>query len=475
MENSLRSVLDQLLMQNTFTDILRPDQILTSPQDLLHYGKDWLKDFTPHPSVILLPTTTVEVQKIVRRCNEKRISLVPSGGRTGLSGGATATKGEVILSLERMNKILGVNELDRAITVEAGVVTQRVQDEAAKNHLYFPVEFTTKGSSHIGGNVATNAGGIRVVKYGHTRDWVLGMKVVTGNGDILDLNGALVKNNTGYDLRALFMGSEGTLGIITQLTLSLTHVPHERRRSLLALPSVDSVMTIFKRTRATFPDMSAFEFFTEGGLSKVLAHNALTRPFSAPHEVYLLIEVEQERNTSGSELEDLFAAFIEEGLVSDVVISQNQKQAEELIELRERIGETLSKHYFPHKNDLSVPVSNVIDFVSDLTALIKKEYPDFEVVVFGHIGDGNLHVNVLKPPALTLSEFLSFCERADEAMFALVAKHKGSISAEHGIGLLKKKFLHFSRSDVEVSLMKSIKRTFDPNLILNPGKIFDVD
>ena len=461
-------------MQNIFTSVLQPSQILSSDADKKHYGKDWLKCFTAAPSLILLPSSESEVQAIIKICNVQKIVIVPSGGRTGLSGGATATQGEVIVSLEKMNKVIEVNELDRTITAQAGVITQKIQDAAAAHNLYFPVEFTTKGSSHIGGNVATNAGGIRVVKYGHTRDWVVGMKVVTGKGDILELNGALFKNNTGYDLRAIFMGSEGTLGIITEITLRLIARPFERVRMLVALNDINGVLPLFKEARSAFSSLSAFEYFAENGLSRVLAHNALTRPFAKIYPNYVLVEVEIEKADEREKLEEFFTAQIENGKIEDVVISQTQKQAEELIELRERIGETLSTHYFPHKNDLSVPVPMIPKFVSALHNLVEKEYPGFEVVIFGHIGDGNLHVNVLKPPSLPADQFFTFCHEADRKIFALVQEFKGSISAEHGIGLLKKDFLHFSRSSAEIGYMKEIKKIFDPNLILNRGKIFDL-
>ncbi len=452
---------------------LRPDQILTSLEDKNHYGKDWLKDFTPNPSLVLLPASTEEVSQILKVCNEKNFALVPSGGRTGLSGGATAINGEIILSLDRMNRVLGVSEVDRLITVQAGVITQRIHEEANAHNLYFPVEFTTKGSSHIGGNVSTNAGGIRVVKYGNTRDWVVGMTAVTGSGEILRLNGSLFKNQTGYDLKSLLIGSEGTLGIITELTLKLISIPHERVRLLAAIPKVENIIELLRDTRQRFDGLSAFEFFTEGGLSKVLAHHPLTRPFKEVHPHYVLLEIERSQAESTDELLEFFSAKIEAGLIDDVVLSQSQKQADDLLSLRERIGETLSTHYSPHKNDISVPVPSIPGFVRELEALIKKEYPAFEVIVFGHIGDGNLHLNVLKPPSLQFDEFLKFCHEADKKIFTLVQHYKGSISAEHGVGLLKKEFLEYSKTPFEISLMRGIKSVFDPKGILNPGKIFD--
>jgi len=462
-------------MERTFTGILPAERILTSDADKAHYGRDWLPDFSPTPSHILLPKSTDEVQKIVLYCNEHRIPLVPSGGRTGLSGGATASRNEVVLSLEKMNRVLEVNPIDRTIRVEAGVVTQKVQDAAKDVGLYFPIEFTTKGSSQIGGNVATNAGGIRVIKYGNTRDWVLGMTVVLGDGQKLSLNGSLFKNQTGYDIKSLLIGSEGTLGIITELTLKLTSYPGERVRLVVAIESVTQVLPLLHKVREQFPNLSAFEYFTEAGLKKVLLHHKLPRPFTTPYPAYVLIEIERRKADLHDELEDGFAALIEESLILDAIIGSSEKQHEELLSIREKISETLSMHYSPHKNDVSVPVPTIPAFVVDLEKVLKAEYADFERVIFGHIGDGNLHVNILKPADLSKAEFLSRCHEVDNLIFKVVAKYNGSISAEHGVGLLKKEFLHYSRTPEEIALMKAIKRVFDPLSILNPGKIFDLE
>ncbi len=456
-------------------DIFKPilhDRVLTSPQDLAHYGKDWCKNFRPSASLVVLPQSTAEVVEIVKAAVKNQIALVPSGGRTGLSGGATATNGEVIVALDRLKKIKSVNSIDRTIVAEAGVVTQRIQDAATEKGLFYPVEFTTKGSSQIGGNVSTNAGGIRVVRYGSTRDWVLGLKVVSGRGEVLELNGALYKNQTGYDLRSLFIGAEGTLGIITEVTLRLTLPPAETTRVMCALPSVKDVLPFFEKVRRSFPALSVFELFAHNALEKVLKHNPLSNPFQATHAYYLLIEIERTRRESPSEIEEFFSSAFESGALSDVVLAQNSKQAEEFMALREKIGETLSTHYFPHKNDISVPIPRIPEFIEKLTELCRTGYQGIETVIFGHVGDGNLHLNVLKPSTMSEGDFIALCKRADHDTFKMIQSLGGSISAEHGIGLLKREYLHFSRSENEIVLMREIKKQFDPAGIFNPGKIF---
>lgn len=455
-----------------FQDLLPAERILTSSDARAHYGRDWLKQYSPNPSVILLPVTTAEVQAVVCRCKERSLALVPSGGRTGLSGGATALSGEIVLSLERMNKILEVRTLDRTLRCQAGTVTQKVQEAAEQHNLYFPVEFGSKGQSQIGGNIATNAGGIRVLRYGSMREWVVGLTAVTGRGDLIELNGALFKNQTGYDLRNLLIGSEGTLAVITEATLRLTALPFERTRILCALKSVEGVLSLFHESRSTFRELSAFEFFMENALEKVLRHGGLQRPLQQPHPCYALLEIERRPGESLDQIERFLAPKIEAGLILDAVVSQSQRQADSLLELRERISEVLSAHYMPHKNDISVPIPAISAFTHELFERLAAHYPGWELVVFGHIGDGNLHINILKPSEMSADEFMKRCHETDPHIFELVSAHRGSISAEHGVGLLKRDFLHFSRSPAEIALMREIKRSFDPHGIMNPGKIF---
>ncbi|MDC0357334.1 FAD-binding oxidoreductase [Oligoflexia bacterium] len=453
-----------------FDEFLEKHQVLTATSDLLHYGKDHAEYFSPTPAFILLPENIQQVQQIVALCNANQLTLVPSGGRTGLSGGAVATNGEIVLSLERMRTILNVKALDRTLTCQAGVITENIHEEAAKHDLYFPIKLASQGSSQIGGNIATNAGGVNVIKYGCVRDWVLGLKIVTGKGTLLDLNGSLYKNQTGYDLKSLIIGSEGTLGIIVEATLKLTQLPTDITRVLCAVESIDSVHPLLAVIREKFEQLSAFEYFADQALQFVLKHNELRAPFQQQHPYFVLIEIE---NTSRNKIENAFVEVFSAGLVSDVIISASAKQAREIMGLRELISETLSSHHTVHRNDLSVSVGDAIAFIKDFSDLTQKEYPQFPVIVYGHLGDGNLHVEIIKPEELSVDDFHKHCQAKDCKIFELVQKYEGSISAEHGVGLLKKPYLSFSRSKPEIQLMRDIKKIFDPNGILNPGKIFD--
>lgn len=444
-------------------------RVLTDADTLSRYGLDWTRYFTPDASAVVFPETVDEVVALVQWARRERVALVPSGGRTGLSGGAVARHGEVVLSFDRMNRILALDEVGRSVRCQAGVVTAALQQFALAHQLYYPVDFASSGSSQIGGNIATNAGGIKVVRHGMTRDWVLGLTVVTGGGEVLHLNHDLAKNNTGYDFRHLFIGSEGTLGLIVEATLRLTQPPAEQAVMVLAVPRLADIMRLFHAFRARLT-LSAFEFFSEQALRHVLARGELARPFDEEADYYVLLEFE--KLTPQSEIDALavFEQCAAEGWLVDGVLSQSQQQAKTLWRLREDISESITP-YRPYKNDISVQVSRVPDFVAQLDAVLAREYPQFEVVWFGHIGDGNLHINVLKPPALAIDDFRIACERVNHHVFELVRAFDGSISAEHGVGLLKRDYLAVSRSEAEIRLMKAMKSLFDPDGIMNPGKL----
>ena len=460
------------MLEPLFRSILPENLILTDPNSLAFYGKDWLKDFTPSPSLVVLPETIEQVQAIVRLCNQHHISVVPSGGRTGLSGGATAVQGEIILSLERMRKIIEIDRTDRTVRCQAGVVLEQVQAAATNAGLYFPVDFSSRGTAQIGGNIATNAGGIRVIKYGNFRQSVLGLTVVTGSGEILNLNGSLFKNNSGYDLRNLFIGSEGTLGIIVEATLSLTTPPIDYVRVLCGLPGLESVLPLLTFCRDKIPNVSAFELMERFPYQEVIKRRGLRDPLESTHPAYVVMECEVASETGRQEIFERFGEAYEIGLLADVVVSESAAQAQEIMNIRDLISETLSQHYTLHKNDISVPVPAIPAFLHGLHQTIASTYPSFRVAVFGHVGDGNLHVNVLKSPEMSDADFWSACHDADHAIFKLVQSFHGSVSAEHGVGLLKRDFLSYTRSPAEIALMRGIKTVFDPQGIMNPGKIF---
>lgn len=456
-----------------FLEILRPDQVRSDKAEIAPYGVDWCKHFTSNPCTLLLPETVSEVVEIIKVANKERISIVPSGGRTGLSGGAAATNNEAILSLEKLNKKIEVSPIDRCVVCDAGCVTDVVKEKVSELGLYLPVDFTASGSSQIGGNIATDVGGVHVISDGNIRDWVLGMKVVTGDGKLLDLGGALYKDRTGYDLYQLFIGSEGTLGVVVEATLRLTTPPRDTMRALCGINDLGSVLKTYHGTRNAFPSLRLCEYFPRNALELVLKHQDKRDPFQGQHPCYLLLEIEVEAEEVRERFEVELSNLMEQGSISDVVVAQGSKQSDELLALRELISETTSAHYTSHRNDISVPISAIPDFVKDLNLELSKTDNSFEVVTYGHIGDGNLHINILKPADMADELFFSECKSQDPELFKIVQKYRGSISAEHGVGLLKKGFLEFSRSKEEINYMRAIKKNFDPNGILNPGKIFD--
>ena len=457
-----------------------PDLLSEDPSDLVEYGRDWTRVYPAAPVAIAFPRSTDEVSRLVRACKEEGVAIVPSGGRTGLAGGAVASRGELVLSLNKMRRIDPVDDLGWTVRVQAGAVTEAVHAHCAPHGLTWPVDFASKGSSTVGGNIATNAGGVRVIRYGLTRQWVLGLQVVLASGEVLESPPALEKNNTGLDLRQLFIGSEGTLGVVTEATLKLTRVPNVTTVLLFAVPDIASVLQLFREVRRSPFQIAAYEFFSQRCLERVMRHRTVRRPFAEASEYYALLEVEGEGTSEADSarllerLEPWLERVFSEGLATDGTLARHGGEARDLWTLREGISESLSATGLPHKNDVSLPVAALGAFTVDLEALFLERYPGWEICLFGHVGDGNLHINVMKPDDLEPKDFFARTKEVDHHVFALVQRHGGSISAEHGIGLLKKSFLGFTRSDAELRMMQLVKRALDPKSILNPGKIFDL-
>lgn len=450
--------------------LVEPGKVLTDADSLETYGKDWTKQFAPAPSAIVFPKSTEQVQAIVRWANQHKIALVPSGGRTGLSAAAVAANGEVVVSFDYMNRIVEFNEYDRTVVCQPGVVTKQLQLFAEEKGLYYPVDFASSGSSQIGGNIGTNAGGIKVIRYGMTRNWVAGLKVVTGTGELLELNRDLIKNATGYDLRQLFIGAEGTLGFVVEATMRLERAPKNLTAMVLGTPDFDSIMPVLHAFQGKL-DLTAFEFFSDRCLEKILGRGDVPAPFESRTPFYALLEFEALNEDVANEALATFEHCVEQGWVLDGVMSQSEQQLQNLWKLREYISETIS-HWVPYKNDISVTVGQVPAFLKDIDDIVSANYPDFDVLWYGHIGDGNLHLNILKPEALPKEDFFAKCAVVNKWVFEIVEKYNGSISAEHGVGMTKRDYLQYSRSAAEIAYMKAIKAVFDPNGIMNPGKIF---
>ncbi|QXH36050.1 FAD-binding oxidoreductase [Pseudomonas muyukensis] len=457
-------VIDELM---TLVD---PGKVLTDPASLDTYGKDWTKHYPPAPSAIVFPKSIEQVQAIVHWANRHKVALVPSGGRTGLSGAAVAAHGEVVVAFDYMNQILAFSPFDRTVVCQPGVITRQLQQYAEDQGLYYPVDFASSGSSQVGGNIGTNAGGIKVIRYGMTRNWVAGLKVVTGRGELLELNKDLIKNATGYDLRQLFIGAEGTLGFVVEATMRLDRAPRNLTAMVLGTPDFDAIMPVLHAFQGKL-DLTAFEFFSDKGLAKIMARGDVPAPFATQCPFYALLEFEASTEEVANEALATFEHCVEQGWVLDGVMSQSETQLKNLWKLREYLSETIS-HWTPYKNDISVTVSKVPAFLREIDAIVGEHYPDYEVVWYGHIGDGNLHLNILKPDAMSKDDFFASCAKVNKWVFEIVERYNGSISAEHGVGMTKRDYLGYSRSPEEIACMKAIKAVFDPNGIMNPGKIF---
>ena len=452
-----------------FDDILAPQAILSSADDRRFYGTDACAEYSGEAGVVLLPDSTEEVVAIVKRCLEHNLAIVPSGGRSGYSGGATALNQEVVVSTERMRQIGAIDLATRCVRCGAGVKTEALQKAAIEAGLFYPVDFSSRGSSCIAGNIATNAGGIRVLRYGSTRDWVVGLTLVTGSAEVLRLNGELTKNQTGLDLRGLVIGSEGLLGIITEAVMRLSDRVRPSIRFLLGCELLERAVDLLAMLRQAGWVVTLCEYFDQRSLEVVRSQHQLRKPFSQQYPVNLVVEVEE--FGSRDDLESLLAQYLEQGLCQELIVAAGPTQAELLLSYRDLISDALRKCAVPHKNDISIPIRRIADFVSDLRRLFSEQSDKLDVCIFGHLGDGNLHLNILKPQSQQLSDFSARMHALDHDVFRLVGNYAGSISAEHGVGLLKREHLHHSRTQVEIEMMRKIKSIFDPSGIMNPGKV----
>lgn len=462
-----------------FRDAVGAAGCVEAPADLAPYLSEWRGLYQGRAPVALLPATTAEVAKVVRICNRRGIGVVPQGGNTGLVGGAVARstieRPQIVLSLRRLSAIRELDPDNYTITAEAGCVLASLQAAAEEADRFFPLSLAAEGSCQIGGNIATNAGGINVLRFGTARDLVLGLEVVLPDGRIFDGLRALRKDNTGYDLKQLFIGAEGTLGVVTAATCKLFPRPRGMATAFVAVAEPDAAVALHSRARlALGDDLIAFELISRLALDFVLEYLPGNRdPLPASSPWYVLIEIASAREqiTAEEELDAFLAECLEQGVVQDGVAARSRAQRDAFWALRHNISDAQKIGGASIKHDISVPVSRIGDFLRDASRLVMELVPGVRVVPFGHLGDGNLHFNLSQPAGMDPQRFLDLWPILSREVHSVAARLGGSFSAEHGIGLLKVSELARLRGGVELELMRAIKGTLDPAGIMNPGKI----
>ena len=445
---------------------LGTDIVSTDASDADAHALDWQTDPAEavRPIAVIRPRDTAQTATAARVCAEHGVSITVQGGLTGLAGGAVPARGGAALSLERMSRILDIDPVGATMTVECGATLQAVQAAATAEGMFFPLDLGARGSCRIGGNIGTNAGGNRVLRYGMMRELVLGLEVVLADGTVVSAMNRMLKNNAGYDLRSLFIGSEGTLGIATRAVLRLFEEPEARHTALCLLPDYASAGRLLRLARGRLgASLTAFELMWPEFYSFARATTG-HRPFGEAEGYCLLIEASGAAR-DGDLLQSMLADALTQGLLGDCIVAQTLRDAETFWSLRDASG-ALRSHFWPNANfDVSAAVGRLGGMVEELHRRARRRWPDVEIVVFGHIADGNIHI------AAKTAETPFPLHEIEAMVYGLVGEFDGSISAEHGIGLAKKAYLHHSRSPQEIALMRRIKRALDPQGILNPGKV----
>ena len=461
----------------TLASVLGAARVLTAPLEIAPYLTDWRGRYSGEALAVVFPGSTAELSQVVSLCARHRVSVVPQGGNTGLCGGATplARSASVVVSLGRMARIRALDPENNTLTVEAGCTLASVQEAADSIERLFPLSLASEGSCQIGGNLATNAGGVQVLRYGNMRELVLGLEVVLPDGRVWNGLRGLRKDNTGYDLKHLFIGSEGTLGIITAAVLKLFPRPKGRSTAWVAVPGPYEAVSLLNALRAFCGDrITAFEIMGRPALELVLKHIPGARPPIDPLADWsVLVELSDTVEAQGlsSLLEQSLAEALAAGLVSDAVVATSLAQAKALWALRENISEAQRMEGVSIKHDVSVPVSQVPAFIERASALLQAHWPDIRIVAFGHIGDGNMHFNLSRSNAVDNQEFIALTPQINRIVHDLVAALDGSISAEHGLGQLKRDEIVRYKSSTELDLMRAVKSALDPHGIMNPGKV----
>jgi len=459
-----------------FAAIVGEAHALRDPNDQAPYLTEWRDLYRGVTPLVLLPGSTDEVAAIMRLATETRTAIVPQAGNTGLVGGQIPDQSgsQIILSLRRMNRIRDVDPVDNSMIAEAGCILADVHEAAEKVGRIFPLSLAAEGSCRIGGNISSNAGGINVLAYGNTRQLVLGLEVVLADGRIWNGLRRLKKDNTGYDLKQLFIGAEGTLGVITAAVLKLFPKPTDQAAALIGVTSPAAAVELLNMMQERSGGrLTAFELMAAMGVDFAVRHGNAVLPFDRPHPWYVLAELSggEASGTLMSTLEAILAEAFEPGLVTDAVPAASETQRRAFWHVREMMSEVQKYEGISIKNDVSVPVSRIPHFLEEASAAVMKLVPGCRPVPFGHLGDGNIHFNVSQPVGGDRQAFLDQWEPMTDLVNEIVLAHGGSISAEHGIGRMKRHKMATIKSDVELQMMLSIKQMFDPLGILNPGKL----
>ena len=470
---------DQFLQQ--LIQILDKQYVLTENGDKEPYLTDWRKRYTGKALAVVLPRSSAEIAQIVKLCANNHISIVPQGGHTGFCGGATPDQSgdQIVLNLKRMNSIREIDPANQTITLEAGCILQNIQEAAQAEGFLFPLSLGAEGSCMIGGNLATNAGGTNVLRYGNARDLCLGLEVVTAQGEIWNGLKGLRKDNTGYDLRDLFIGSEGTLGIITAAVMKLYPLPISQWTTLVAVDDIQStiaLLNLFQRRATSL--LTGFEMMTQESLALTEKHfPQMANPLQGSPPFTVLIELSDHESEEHVRqlLEDILQEAFEAKLIADAVIANNLSQANAFWQMREHITLAQAEEGANLKHDITIPLSALNDFICETDQLIRSQYPGVRIINFGHLGDGNLHYNIAAPFGVEPKSFNQQHEKPiHELVYAQVERYQGSISAEHGVGQLKLAGLRAHKGEVAHELMKTIKRALDPQNILNPHKVVSI-
>ena len=452
-------------------------RLLADPSDMAPFLSDWRHKWTGRARCVVQPDTTDDVAAVVRWCAARGIPVVPQGGNTGLSGGSVPDESgqSLLLSLARLDRIRGIDGYNSTLIAEAGCILHDVQEAAASAGKFFPLSLAAEGSCTIGGNLATNAGGTGVLRYGNARDLCLGLEVVTPNGIVWNGLHGLRKNNAGYDLRDMFIGSEGTLGVITAAVLRLHARPRGRAVAFLAVKAVQAAIELLDLARDALDSrLTAFELESHSCLDLVLRHHPTLRsPLEQPSPWYVLIEVSDPTSDQNAEsgLNELLVRAFEHGITSDGVVAGSLAQARQLWSLRENISEAQNREGPAIKHDISLPLSRLAAFVDSTSKAIEARWQSIRLVVFGHAGDGNLHFNLSPANSADRGSFLAAETELNRVVHDAVHSAGGSISAEHGLGILRRDEAARYKSTVELELMRAVKRAIDPNGLMNPGKV----